>query len=100
MKVTNVRATEGSVVINYVDKDGNQQSYWANGTTDVASATQSFVTLYTAGLLWPALYNEQIISIPQYSLYCHKLSFIGQYWISASPHGYTISVTIKPNEEN
>lgn len=51
MKVTNVRATEGSVVINYVDKDGNQQSYWANGTTDVAAATQSFVTLYNAGLL-------------------------------------------------
>lgn len=51
MKVKSVNVANGSVVINYVDKDNNECSHWFNGTTDVASATSAFIALMNAGLL-------------------------------------------------
>ena len=51
MKVKSINSVNGNIVINYIDKDGNEAAYWFNGTTDVAAATTSFVTLMNAGLL-------------------------------------------------
>ena len=51
MKVKSVNVANGNVVVNYVNKDNEDCSYWFNGTTDVASATQSFIALMNAGLL-------------------------------------------------
>lgn len=51
MKVKNVAVVNGNVVINYIDNEGKDCAHWVNGTTDVASATQSFVALMNAGLL-------------------------------------------------
>ena len=51
MKVKSVNVANGSVVINYVNKENEDCSYWFNGTTDVASATRAFIDLMNSGLI-------------------------------------------------
>jgi len=63
MKVKNVAVVNGNVVINYTDNEGKDCAHWVNGTTDVASATQSFIALMNAGLLWPAFYYNSDSSL-------------------------------------
>lgn len=51
MKVKSVNVANGSVVVNYVNKENEDCSYWFNGTTDVAAATSAFIGLMNAGLI-------------------------------------------------
>lgn len=82
MKVKSVNVANGSVVVNYVNKENEDCSYWFNGTTDVAAATSAFVALMNAGLIWPAfnidstdsIYsNISAIGIVVFSHYNHTL---------------------------
>lgn len=51
MKIKSINVVNGNTVINYINKNDEECAYWFNGTTDVASATNSFIAMMNAGLL-------------------------------------------------